>query len=478
MGDSDQVVQSQHDRGGPELGNSEPLLSSIIIKTVGYSVGFALALFVGLLHGDLSCRVLQIDFGVVCFMLSLWASSLPFFYFYCLLFNTGEGGQLKSIVRKNHLTVSGLCSALAMLLFLVLARSLWPLSALPIICFFVYFFFAVSLSKLSDSMETRPVRFKLVVPVLAATALPFCLGTYLSKGRPSAIVSLSFLVIYIVVVLAGGINFNKRRFVSVSLTLVAVVVCGTLLKSWVPLIVSETSSVLFMSILIAAVSGVFESWRITDCEAAEQNDYFLSSSLALLVSVLLFPMIFLAGGFSNIAYYTVPVFLLVCMTIWCISFERWHGKWKLVKTFIGFLYLFVLVCDSLVAGSLAPADTTLFYNPQSMEALAMSMALFGLYGAQVTGAIDRAKVEHPLSVVDAGRSFFQYRTNYFRFIGYVSSMLFSVMYVVQNLLGIRDIGAVGVSDLMGSYMYLALICAVFDFVLVFFVSEKTLRGGR
>ena len=155
--------------------DGDTLLWPIIIKTLGYSIGYALALLAGLLHGDSSALILHKEPNMVYFILSLWASSLPFFYFYCLKFNAGEGGFLGDVKRKNHLTISIMISALFTVLFLVLARYPFPLCIMPIISFAAYLIFAVILSKRDISQE-KPVRFQLIVPVLAATALPFCLG--------------------------------------------------------------------------------------------------------------------------------------------------------------------------------------------------------------------------------------------------------------------------------------------------------------
>lgn len=57
-------------------------------------------------------------------------------------------------------------------------------------------------------------------------------------------------------------------------------------------------------------------------------------------------------------------------------------------------------------------------------------------------------------------------------------MIFVLMYFVRNLLRLGAVGAVDVFDLMGAYVFIALTCAAFDFVLVFLVSENTLKGVK
>lgn len=456
--------------------NGELHLDGIIVRSLGYSVGFALALFAGWFHGDSLTHMVLGYSQVIPLMLAMWASSLSFFYFYTLLFNTRGIHRFEGTEVRNHLTVSALVSTLSMAVFLACARIPLPLLGLPAACCVVYLLIARQLARLYAKGKGSSVRFQLIVPVMAATAVPYSLGCYLAQGDPSALVSTGLLVAYFIVFLAFA-GVEKRAFVAASLLLVGLVGGATLFLQSAPFW-GEMSSVLFMSILIATVSGVFESWRMADDETNKKGDYFLSSSLALVAAIMLFPLIITAGGFSDAAYYAAPLLLLIVMTLWCTKFERLHGKWRITKTVVGFLFLGLLLYDSISAEPYTPADATLVYNAGGLESLAMAMALFGLYGGQVSSAFNEAKRRAPSSVIDAGRLFFKDRLNFFRFIGSVSSMAFCVMYVVQNILAINDVGAIDLSDLMGEYMYIALLCAVFDFILVFFVSDNTLKGDR
>lgn len=501
MKDPEQNRVSQNEEESSTRNDNKPSLSSRIatfwaivksitfVKTLGYSGGFVLALLVG--YGISFPASAPFPMQIVLLMASLWASSLPFFYFYCLLFHTESECMLDRKERAGHWIILAIFSLVLWVIFYLLAVCAGlPMSQFifPILCwvvYLVYLGFAIYLMHCSDE-KIRGVRFQLVLPVLAATAIPFCAGNYLAGVELPSLLSILVLLAYIVVVFVvefvANIELSKKYFVGVSLLLFALVVLGTVFSQYVPSLAGEMSTILFTSILIAAISAVFESWRIAELKKKEDDvkrgDYFLSSSLALVAAVLLFPLIFLAGSFSNLAYYGVPIFLLVCMAVWCVCFERWNGKWKRIKTRVGFFFLGFLFCDLLVIGELTPADATLLYSSQNSESLALVIALFGLYWNQVIGSINKAKYEEPSLMRKAWRVFFRDRVNYFRTIGCLSSMIFVLMYFVRNLLRLGAVGAVDVFDLMGAYVFIALTCAAFDFVLVFLVSENTLKGVK
>ena len=338
-----------------------------IVRGIGYAVTSMLAFLAGLFVGN------GFTLGTMLFCLMLWFASIVFFIAYALRHQYDGQGEPNSIVKVLSWVVSILLAIFAggivyftmHDLFISVGLIIAPyILALSILIFYYY--------RLNKTMrKEKKIREWLVIPVMFSIGMSFYTSFVISKIYTGVFVTVFpyfpfslFLIYFAIVILSNKKSLKTYIIISFSFTAIALVVFLIILFIRMPALVEleESLKIAFMGVLLSAFMASYEAWRITkyvnnrDVSShsfsgkISEYPYFKATSIAMVISILLLPIMLITEYFYTLFYTVVIIIGIFSCYYWLVSGlnnDRFQKKnWGLRKNIIGYIILTIVAIDS------------------------------------------------------------------------------------------------------------------------------------
>ncbi len=356
--------------------------------SAGYAATSLFALFAGFFIQNTEYGFNSLDVSEFLLLLILFLLTIPFFYIYGKIYPSNHhSSHDQSFSMQTFITII----IFVVLVVIIIFNSGYDIFSLDFCLYsgtyiFLFYFHAIIIHKLKrkekeydkdkdkKKIKVSDIRYRLVWPVIFSISLSMYFGMNLNSIGKDYIVYIPIIIILLLYSISLNKKIGKNSFGGLNLGFLIIALVLLIYHKIYPLEIMEDSfenylSLILFSIFSAGYLAVFEAWKITD-EVKEKDlhkKYSIATSFAFIASIIIVPFAYIFVNFGIIFLIGFILHSITTFICWYFIIDNDKSslneiklrvlkpiiktikniKIPILKTIIGFIFLVVLVWDSI-----------------------------------------------------------------------------------------------------------------------------------
>jgi len=275
-----------------------------------------------------------------------------------------------------------------------------PLLFVILLFSYIFIEYAIFIFICTNYIEKHMIRHQLIWPTVISIGLTLYFGYYFNNFLNMKELSINILIPIFIILLLFYFSFilNKKWFIIINSISISVIFISIFIGYFI--YYNETKDYIdypaFMvfCLTISSYLAVFESWRVTHHILLKERDdnmmiedifkrrsiqYDMSTTLALVISIVFMPLVFIFSRYGIIFLILFALHAIVAFLVWSYK-DKENTRWEPWKLGFGFAFLLILIADSFFNFQPGPKWSQIFiiniFSPLVFFAITVTIFLF------------------------------------------------------------------------------------------------------